>query len=84
MILFVLQQHDALFSNLLRHLKPPQYVDHALFRRIVYDTSGEHRAQDAMHVVVQFGFRNLAGFDGLLEFGTVEDFRRFFLIETCG
>ena len=51
----VLEQHDALFFDVLGVVAAAEGIDHAADRRIVDDARGEHAAQDAMHHVVEAG-----------------------------
>src|SRR5215468_4317347 len=81
-ILGVLEEHDTLLGNPLRDLETAHDVDHAFLRRVIDDASGEHGTQNAMDMIVEFRLWNLSGFDRLLEFGTVKDLRRFFVIES--
>ncbi len=60
----VLQQNDAAFFDLARHFKAGEGIDDAALAGIIDDAGGKHGAQDAMHVLVEFGLRDGSGFDG--------------------
>ena len=58
--LFILEQHDAAFFDLARSLESGKRIDDAALARIIDHARGKHRAQNAMHMLIQFGLRNLS------------------------
>ena len=51
-IAFIPQEHHALLRDLLRDVKSVLHIDHALPRWIVDHATGEHRAQNAVNMIV--------------------------------
>ena len=56
--LLVLEQNDAAFFDLARSFKSGEGIDNAALPRIIDHARGKHRAQNAMHMLVQLGLRN--------------------------
>jgi len=77
---FVLQQHGALFFDCSRDFESTEDVDDALPRRIVDHAGGEHGAQDAVDVIVEFGSRDFSGLNRFLELIPVKKFAGFFVV----
>ena len=78
----VLEQNDALLLDLPRNRKPGEWIDHTALAGMIDHAGGEHGAQDAVYMLVQFSHRNLAclnrGLVGLAE----ENRARLFIIES--
>lgn len=43
------------------------HINDTSFLRVIHDTGGELRAQNAVNVVVEFGLRNFPSLDGIFE-----------------
>ncbi len=54
----VLEQNDAAFFDLARSLQAGEGIDDAALAGIIDDAGGEHGAQNAMNMLVQFGRGN--------------------------
>ena len=51
----VLEQNNAAFFDLARDLKACQGIDDTALARIIDHAGGKHGAQNAVHMLVQFG-----------------------------
>ena len=66
-VIGVLQQDDALVSDVLGVVAAAEGIGNLGDGRIVDDAVGEHAAQDAMDRVVEAGHGDLAALDGGFE-----------------
>ena len=79
----VFQQHDSLLGDLLRDLKVRLHIHHALVWRIIDYAGSKHGPEDALDVIIQFGFRDFVRLDGFLHGLAVKDFSWLFMIQPC-
>ena len=80
--LVIFQQDSALFGNAARGFEAPFDIHHVFLYWIIDNAAGKFRAQNAMHVIVQFGGGNFACLHGLLEFLSKENIFRLFVIQS--
>ena len=64
--------------------KPPIDIDHAFLRRIINHARGKHRAQNPLHMIVEFGLRDLSGLHRFLQVVAVENPARLFMVKPGG
>ena len=83
-ILFVLEQNDTGLFNLARRLHAREGIDDEALAGIVDDAGGEHGAQNALHMLIEFGLRNAAGFNSVLVTLLVEEAAGLFVVEAGG
>ena len=65
----VLQEHDALFGDVLGVVASAEGIDYGADGGFVDDACGEHAAQDAVDHVIEACLGDLAVFDGFLQRG---------------
>jgi hypothetical protein len=51
----ILEQDDAAFFDFARNFEAGEGIDDAALAGIIDDAGGKHGAQDAVHMLVQFG-----------------------------
>ena len=78
----ILEQHSALFGNLLRDFEAAEHVDDTLPRRIIDDSGGKHRSKNPVDMVIQFRLRHFARLNVFLQLVAVEDPAWLFVIES--
>ena len=80
-MVLVLQQNDALFSDVLGGRHSALDIRHLPDDRMIKQTAGKNRAQNALDVIVQLLLGDFSCLDRLLQSVTIEVLARLLLIE---
>ena len=81
-MIFVFQEHDALFRDALGKGHSTLDIRYLLHHRMIEEARREDRSQNAMNVIIKLVLRDFSAFDRFLKNVSVEVFSRLLLIQS--